>query len=1257
MRYPYTTALSAILIVNVLFSGCNDSNVPLNDTNSTESSEVVQEQSADDTQIQKLQRNFKEASAEFEVPVELLQVMAYYASNWQKSEIDTDDNESEHDSGLLGIMALSENQLQEASSLLGLEVDEIIDNDKDSIRAVAALMHTEARKLLGDDYASKTTIGDFFEIVGYLSGSDDLVLEQYFSEEIYETLLQGYRVKLSEDESVDIAALDADILQRSYRSSAISSDYLYKNNQSKQRIGQAVADSYIAAHSRNYTSTSGRKVKRIIIHTIEGSSTSAINWFRNSAARVSAHYIISKSGRITQMVKEKDKAYHAKYHNSDTIGLEHSGYASRGDFTSAEYTASFKLICDIAKRHNIPVDREHILGHGELTHNANRYDPGKYWAWDRLISEVDECVNGTNEQADLEIEDIWWTPETPVVGDSVVFHTRVKNLGGATKSNVGVSYKMDGEDAGWGAQGPLASKAVSEDFDLRESTWVVPSYGVFNLEALVDDSNIISESNEANNIFSKKLVVNDPNAKADVIIESLSFTPQDAKVGDVITFHAKVKNQGNAATEKNVGIAFYVDGLKVDWGATTVLEAGESFEDIVSRDTNWSLSQMGEFTLSALVDDNNILDESNEANNAFEVDMKFIPPEPSDLIVEKLWMTPEEPQENDIVTLHAKVKNQGKGDALSEISMAFSLNNDEVGFSVVDGIKAGESSEEFSLDIRWKRISEKTFSLKAWVDDAEKIDEGSVEAEENNHFEAVITNPDLLHAPDVIITKLWWTPTEVYVGDSVTLHVNVQNQGDESTGANVGVGYFLNGASIGYGARTAMLANSSSDDFDLTRPFKASAAGEFEIKAYVDDLDRFIELDDSNNIALSTLKVLSKNPDLIIEDMWFSPSEPKVGDEVKLYVKVKNSSSFATSNNVGVAFYLKGEKIGFAATTTLAANKSVELEIRDVKFKVPSAGVFEFSALVNDEKSVVESNYENNTFSKTLHVKAELADVVVEDIWWSPASPKVGEEVTFYARVKNSSDFDTKGNVGLAYFIDGEKVGWGATSIMKANSVSEEFTLRESKWIAKEGVFTFSAEVNDGKVFEESDIANNTFSKTLSIGSSTGGSSSSSESALESIDYVSTFPEVNSANYFKAFDTSTVLYSKVSFLAADILSDMDMLIKITVPAGVNEVIIENSSFADFTYSATLSENEMPAKLCSDSVKKGCFDSDNLLSMKEQLEFTRDSLDSSKPFYIYLHVKKEGASSNLSLEKFSTLMIVEDEAQYEAFRTTHVEGAL
>jgi N-acetyl-anhydromuramyl-L-alanine amidase AmpD/uncharacterized protein YraI len=147
----------------------------------------------------------------------------------------------------------------------------------------------------------------------------------------------------------------------------------------------------INASTSNYSNRSSRSIRWIVIHTIEGSEDSGISWFRNPAARVSAHYVVSHAGRITQMVDDMDVAWHAgnSTYNEHAIGIENEGYAGQNRWTSAQYQALADLARGLCDRYGIPKDRAHIIGHDDVP-NQSHTDPGPHFDWGRFLA----LVNG-----------------------------------------------------------------------------------------------------------------------------------------------------------------------------------------------------------------------------------------------------------------------------------------------------------------------------------------------------------------------------------------------------------------------------------------------------------------------------------------------------------------------------------------------------------------------------------------------------------------------------------------------------------------------------------------------------------------------------------------------------------------------------------------------------------------------------------------------------------------------------------------------
>jgi hypothetical protein len=128
-------------------------------------------------------------------------------------------------------------------------------------------------------------------------------------------------------------------------------------------------------------------IDRVVIHVTQGSYASALKVFKDPSHGAAAHYVVRKDGHVAQMVRELDVAFHAgnRDMNERSVGIEHEGFVDRPqDFTAEMYEASARLTADICHRYAIPVDRQHIIGHGEVP-GTDHTDPGKHWDWPRYL--------------------------------------------------------------------------------------------------------------------------------------------------------------------------------------------------------------------------------------------------------------------------------------------------------------------------------------------------------------------------------------------------------------------------------------------------------------------------------------------------------------------------------------------------------------------------------------------------------------------------------------------------------------------------------------------------------------------------------------------------------------------------------------------------------------------------------------------------------------------------------------------------------
>ncbi|MBL1086655.1 N-acetylmuramoyl-L-alanine amidase [Streptomyces actinomycinicus] len=161
----------------------------------------------------------------------------------------------------------------------------------------------------------------------------------------------------------------------------------------KPRVAGAVdfrGARWVAASAANYRRAdrpADYPVDRVVIHVTQGGYASAVKVFQDPAHGAAAHYIVRKDGRVTQLIRELDVAFHAgnRGYNERSVGIEHEGFVEKADsLTDAMYASSARLTAAICGRYGIPVDREHIIGHVEVP-GTDHTDPGPYWDWARYL--------------------------------------------------------------------------------------------------------------------------------------------------------------------------------------------------------------------------------------------------------------------------------------------------------------------------------------------------------------------------------------------------------------------------------------------------------------------------------------------------------------------------------------------------------------------------------------------------------------------------------------------------------------------------------------------------------------------------------------------------------------------------------------------------------------------------------------------------------------------------------------------------------
>jgi N-acetylmuramoyl-L-alanine amidase len=136
-------------------------------------------------------------------------------------------------------------------------------------------------------------------------------------------------------------------------------------------------------------------IDMVVLHyTGMSAADKAVSWLADPRSNVSCHYVIDEAGRITQMVPEGLRAWHAGAShwqgetdiNSCSVGIEiqNPGHEHGYPEFPAEQMAAVMALCrDIAERHGVPPQR--IVAHSDIA-PGRKIDPGEKFDWASLAS-------------------------------------------------------------------------------------------------------------------------------------------------------------------------------------------------------------------------------------------------------------------------------------------------------------------------------------------------------------------------------------------------------------------------------------------------------------------------------------------------------------------------------------------------------------------------------------------------------------------------------------------------------------------------------------------------------------------------------------------------------------------------------------------------------------------------------------------------------------------------------------------------------
>ncbi|NLB81379.1 MAG: PKD domain-containing protein, partial [Clostridiaceae bacterium] len=394
----------------------------------------------------------------------------------------------------------------------------------------------------------------------------------------------------------------------------------------------------------------------------------------------------------------------------------------------------------------------------------------------------------------------------------------------------------------------------------------------------------------------------------------------------------------------------------------------------------------------------------------------------ADMFVEKITWTPQEPVENDVVTITATIGNKGYGDATLGFLTGFYIDNQYMGYTKIDIDDRG-----ISLGVGEKR--EITFNYVATagvhvvkvvandiLDTLKETDKG------NNSRSAVLSNTQITFT-DVMVNSVTWMPEgDMFDTQSPFVYRTViKNIGDKEAN-NFYASLYIDDEYtakqfipvLAVGAETTM-------NFNVM-----PRIGKHKVEVKLDDLNPvLIELNiENNSLSVVTPEFKVTYPEVSVGDITWKPSETTLaeGTSLSFEAKIVNNSSINITKSFAVNVAMDGKVFNTINIDSLSAG-----EVKSIFAKwtvIP--GDHKFTVVVDAKKAVISPG---SMVEKTVALpKLSLLypNLHISNVNYSPIKIEYNKPVTFIVSVNNQSVATAFKRFNVGLYVDGKAVGGAA---------------------------------------------------------------------------------------------------------------------------------------------------------------------------------------------------------------------------------------
>ncbi len=322
-----------------------------------------------------------------------------------------------------------------------------------------------------------------------------------------------------------------------------------------------------------------------------------------------------------------------------------------------------------------------------------------------------------------------------------------------------------------------------------------------------------------------------------------------------------------------------------------------------------------------------------------------------------------------------------------------------------------------------------------------------------------------INQPDAIITEISVTPEVPVEGDTVTVSVEIKNQGTMD----------IDSSSIKIMANDEELKDESlgsiSVNSDMTWTYDwMPDEGDYDINVEVYDVNPS-ENDIDNNVIeeqISVSEAPAEGVDLAIIEVWTDDSDPTHNEYISVYAKVKNQGT-ETATDFELRWYDDNDKFATLEGTEIEVEEEVTIS---GEWTAEEGESDLLARLVSIEPEDQNSNNDERSFTIDVNPPPDEPDFSPANIEFE-GTLEEGQEVTINFDIFNLGK--TSGSVDYEVMIDGDTVNSGNEQVNSESSKTKNYV-----WNAQKGTHIVKIKLDNSDPVETTED-NNEVTKEVEI--------------------------------------------------------------------------------------------------------------------------------------------------------------------------------